>query len=219
MDVRACYCFVMLGALLVLGGCGGEQPAPVVPAAGPSTPTPPAEVKPPELPPLQMVLTSGLPETNEIPDLDGGRLTGAVPAEWVLARSPDTILQCRRRADSDYPILMISAKDDAAQGTIQKENVQAFAKTIAAELAADSTLAETRLSEPVTPVKIGDFYGVEYGHGAKTSKHRLHRYLLVTVVDGRRYTVELRALEGTQSGYLAAAQAMAGNLKFKPAAD
>ncbi len=164
-----------------------------------------------------MVLTSSLPETNDIPDLDGGRLTGAVPVDWVLARSPDTILQCRRRTDSDYPILMLTAKDDSARGTINKENVQAFAEALAAELAADSTLAETRLSEPVTPVKIGSFFGVEYGHGAKTSKHRLHRYLLVTVVDGRRYTVELRALEGTQNGYLTAAQAMAGNLKFKPA--
>lgn len=213
--IRRCAWAVLLASV----GCGGEtttQPAaPATPSApAPATADNSGNYSPP---PLQMVLTSNLPETNEIPDLDDGRLDGAVPVDWHLARSPEYVLQCRRRLDADYPILMVSVKPETGQADLTRDNVAEFAAAVAAELAEDPSLAETRLRQQVTPVKIGNFIGVEYAHGAATAKNRLHRYFLVTVANGRRYTVELRALEGTQQGYVSAAQAMAANLKFKPA--
>jgi hypothetical protein len=104
--------------------------------------------------------------------------------------------------------------DDATPGNVL-EFAKNFQKTLDAELASQGI----KLAENVHPVQIGDFVGVEYVRRAKIGADSVDRLLLVTVKKGRKYSLEMRALQGTLPRYRPFARAIAAGMNFNPGAD
>lgn len=123
-----------------------------------------------------------------LPPMDGGRIEVAPPKDWVPApRSNKFLARFIPDATTDYPTIIVTADDSHGVANATAENL----KKLAAEV------KEAESAKHTKPIVIGDkFYGVLYRkqNREKGSINQIiDRLMVVTAVDGRRYTVELRA--------------------------
>lgn len=126
-----------------------------------------------------------------MPGLDNGRLEVAPPAGWTLgSRSKGYLVRFRQSDRQQYPMILVTGKDYQSPRGISADNVDDFAQRIKKEESVYGT---------VEPIVVGRFVGVTYrkqGKDPRRVNQILERLLVVTVVDGRKYGVELRAREG-----------------------
>lgn len=184
-----------LGTLLVLSvailGCGDSKKPTGKPAA-------PAAVN-----------TTQLPELGDpIPMLDDGRIDVAPPKGWTVpARSNKFVVRFQQRTDSLYPTIIITADDYSAVPDVSEENVNEFAKKLAAEESLGT----------VKPIQVGSFVGVTYrkqGREKDSLNKILERLFLDTAVAGRKYSIELRTREGSLPESEPYLMAVARGIKF-----
>jgi hypothetical protein len=164
---------ILLGILL---GCADSEP-----------PLPPVEE-----PRRTLVDLGGVPELADyISGLDNGRLDVAPPEGWILgSRSKGYVVRFLRGTQQQYPMILVTGKDYQGPRDISALNVDDFAHRIK---------EEESVSGPVEPIVAGRFVGVTYrkrGKEPRSVNRILERLLVVTVVAGRKYGVELRAREG-----------------------
>jgi hypothetical protein len=150
-----------------------------------------------------------LPELGEyMPPLDGERIEVAPPEGWTVSpRGEGYVVRFRESTAEKYPMILVTAEDCEAVANLSPDNVREFA---------DRTRREESLGA-AEPITIGDFVGVVYGKRGKEAKSLnriLERLLLVTVADGRKYTLELRTWEGQLEKSKRALFAVAGGIRF-----
>lgn len=159
-----------------------------------------------------------LPKLGDyLPPLDGNRIQVAPPRDWYLPpRSSKWIARFQISQRAGYPKIVIQAEDYDGIFKVSEENVGQFARQIAAEYEADGSTA--KLASPVEPIKVGQFCGVDYVRRAKSGNMVVDRLFMETVVAGRKYSIELRAVQGTVRKFRPHLLAVAGGIKFLKAA-
>ena len=160
-------------------------------------------------PRLPEIRRQDLPELGEyMPPLDRERLEVAPPKGWTVSpRTEGYVVRFRESTAEKYPMILLTAEDCEAMGNLSQDNVRDFA---------DRTRRQESLGT-VEPITIGDFTGIVYrkrGKEAKSVDRILERLLLVTVANGRKYTVELRTREGRLDEGKRALFAVAGGIRF-----
>ena len=179
-------------------GCGDTDPEPSQSDGQESKP-----LQLSDLPPL----------ADPIGPLDQDRLTVAAPKDWHIPSRDSRWLAHFQLSDrAVYPHIFLTVEDYPAIDNVGKDNVDVFAEKKAAALANDPEVST--LLDPVTPIAIGHFNGISYRQRGKAKGKVIERVFLETVVDGRKYTVELRTLEGDLRRYRPHLQAVAVGLKF-----
>jgi len=189
------FCFVGFLVPLLISGCGGEPKATV--SEKPSTV------------PLQQ-----LPEVSDlIGPLDEGRLKAAAPKGWVVPpRSSEYIVRFKASAQTSYPTIIITGADYDPVFDVSQDNVAGFAKQIAADF--EGAEGVSKLAKEISPLEIGQRWGITYGRRAKVKKLIVDRLFFETVVSGRKYNFELRTLKGTVGKYRPYLLAVVGGVKF-----
>jgi len=143
--------------------------------------------------------------------LDDGRLSVAPPKGWFTpSRSSKYLVRFQATQSSTYPTVIVTGEDEETIFEVTGENVAQFAAKVAAELRKEGA----ELTAPVKPVKVGNRYATVYERTARSGRNYLERMLLDTVVGGRRYTVALRALEGTLAQYRGYGLAVLAGIQF-----
>ncbi len=137
-------------------------------------------------------LVSGrLPELGDyLPPLDEGRLEVAPPKDWVVSpRSESYIVRFQADSGSTYPTVLVVGTNSERFKAVTPENLEAFAKSVAAELESAGTKTTVKIG------RVGDMIGVTYTRRAKVKDNFggiVERLFFDTVVAGRRYQFELR---------------------------
>ncbi len=163
-------------------------------------------------------------ETGKLPKLgdhfgpvDNGRLEVAPPADWhVPPRSSKFVARFQQSEEEVYPSIIITAEDDGSGASVTKKNVARYAKKTADEMKKQKSAA--KLAHTVLPVEVGSFVGIIYKRRGKApfgfKKVVVDRRIVETVVDGRKYMIELRTREGDAERYQQHLLAVVGGLKF-----
>ncbi len=201
MRTLACVCSVVL---LVTGisGCGG--PAGRGGGAG-------GDAKAPK---TRKISTANLPQlADPMPPVDEGRLEIAPPKKWhIPPRNPKWLARFQADPGSPYPMIFVTVDSAENLFHVTRDNLDELAEQVRKELRADPDTKQ--LAAGVQPVTIGDFRGVLYRRWGRTSGRVMERWMLETVANGRRYTVELRAREGLAEEYQPQLFAVASGMKF-----
>jgi hypothetical protein len=175
---------------------------------------------------VKEIPANSLPAVSDpIPNLDGGRIDVAPPEGWkFLPRSSDYVIRFYQSDPNGLPRIEITG-EDWGQGnvmrTVSRENVEQFAQLIDAEL----KKAGKELIEPVLPMVIADTPCARYVRGitlqyrrdGKVSNMFAERQVLLTLYNGRLYTIDLRVLPQTLLQYRDYGYAVCGGLKFHEA--
>ncbi len=195
---------VAVAVIVLVAGCAGDKPPPSSggqgsQGAGTSTlPASQTEVWRPRVP--------SVPLTDPL-ELDQGRLLLPTPEGWTLRRARGYELFCYR---GNYPRLLLQVEEDPEFHTLTQENLAQFLTALRVQL------GQRAWVEPVRGVQVGRFLGASYAWEAQARGSRLVRFFLITVHEGRRYILELRALEATYRSYRPVALAVAAQAKFVP---
>jgi len=150
-----------------------------------------------------------------LPPLDQGRVRAAPPAGWhVPPRSRKFLARFSQSRSKSYPSILLTVADDEEFRDVTEENVDEFRNELEGQLLAEGGAADVA----VEVVRAGSCVGAMYRKQARTTDNlktiTLDRTLFETVVGGRRYTVELRAEEGTTDSYRGHLLAVIGGLEF-----
>ena len=154
-----------------------------------------------------------------MPPVDGGSLQVQTPEGWTTSTEGSEALVSMNPDESGYPTIFIIASESGRKILVKnftKSNVKAEAERLAATLKAEGV----ELTRSVNPVKIDmrDFdpvYVLRYSlsGAAEDSETKFDRLILLFAQGGRRYQVELRALQGTLEEYRNALYAVAGSMR------
>ncbi len=194
-----CRLLLLLVSLAVVG-CGDAKPPPAV-----SSPAMPPKAT------VEVVKVESLPEVSDPIPISGERpISVSLPAGWSPSRKKEYIFYARQKLD--YPVMTITASPWPEMDSVTRANVHEFADAV------KSKLTGQRIKD-VTPTQIGDFVGVIYSESVQEGDNYFERQLLETVHGGFKYTLELKAREGTLSRSVAAAKAVAASIKFDPQTD
>ncbi len=186
---------LLVSLTIVLSGCGGSPKAPVSKES-------------------KTLRVGDLPELGEPMDpLDDGRIVVAPPAGWhIPSRDSKWIVRFKSSPKLRYPTIMLTAEDYEDVFNVSKDNVDEFAEQVSALLEQDGKTA--RLADEITPVEVKRFVGITYRRRARVKKKIIERVFAETVVAGRKYTLELRALKGTDERFRPYLFAVAGGIQF-----
>lgn len=207
---------IVAGVLALAVGCGGSsQPAPKgKPTAGKR----PAARQ--ATPPIATVDVAKLPKlTGGLPPLDDGRFKIDTPDGWRIAPRHKDYLIRLQLSGATYPLILIQSAPSPDLARITRKNLGEFAARRQAALDKELGGQGVELAKEVTPIQVGDFLGVEYQRRAHTEKVTLDRLFLVTVAEGRLYTLEMRALAGTLRALRPEFLAMAASIKTSSAGE
>lgn len=197
---------------LALAGCGDSGPTPT---------TTPAAQKPAK-PTIATISAKEIGTPGDfLPPLDGQRVELAAPKGWVAAaRDKKFVAQFTSRSGAAYPRILVTAKDASGSESLTGKNIKAFASKVQDELNQGSVDEDEDAEPPseaalpaVKPLRIGDQYWVETLRKAHAKKTALERWILVTVVGDRQYTVELRAYIGSLNANRPQVLAVAASLR------
>lgn len=207
--MRQFLCAVSVVSVLVFGAIGCGQPGGGGGGSGPAGAA--SQVR--------QIDTEGLPKLGSpMAPLDEGRLEVAPPANWhVPPRRSQWLARFQADPGSPYPTIFITAEHSDATFHVTRDNLEQFANTVRNELLADS--GTSRLAAGVQPVEVGGFHGTLYRRWGKSGTRVMERWMLETVANGRRYTLELRAREGLADEYLPQLYAVASGLEFHKGED
>lgn len=151
------------------------------------------------------------------PPLDDGRVEISLPEDWVWApRSKDYLIRAQMSRDARYPNVTVYAEAAPDIEDASSENAIELEKTFHTMLDEELAPQGLKLDEPVHAVQIGGFFGVEYVRRAKIGADSVERLFLVTVKNGRKYSLELRALQGSLSQFRPFGRAIAASMNFDP---
>ena len=145
--------------------------------------------------------------------LDGGRVEIAPPKDWYRpprgTETPPQIAVFPKTKSSSVPAIIIVAEDDTTEiKTVTKENLDDFVDRVTEEL------KDKELEEQVRPMIIVGRPCARYVRLGSLKKTTVERQFLVTVVAGRRFTVELRVHKGMIKKDRDAAYAVLGGMRF-----
>lgn len=195
--------YVCSGLVLTIGlvGCSGPEGGPASAPSGAGAKV--LQVNAQRLPKLGATLSP----------VDEGRLEIAPPAGWhVPPRSRRWLVRFQADPGSPYPMIFVTVEDSDALFHVTRENLEEFTAGVRGELLADSDTR--RLAAGLQPVVIGSFHGTLYRRWGRSDGRVMERWMLETVANGRRYTLELRSREGLADEYLPHLYAVASGLKF-----
>ncbi len=192
--------------LLAVAGC--EQPA-----GDPGTPRSAAA------PQTLRIDVKSLPKVGSpIAPIDEGRLEVAPPGNWhVPPRDRRWLARFQADPGSPYPMIFVTAEDSDATFHVTRDNLDEFVAQVRKELLADADTQ--RLVAGLQPVEVGSFRGTLYRRWGKSGTRVMERWMLETVANGRRYTLELRSREGLADEYLPHLYAVASGMKFSKGKD
>ncbi|GAB6166393.1 hypothetical protein JCM19992_23930 [Thermostilla marina] len=178
----------MTERLLSIGAWGGILLASVV--VGCSNQTSPADSAKSQETAIPDSAAGPLPELGEyLPPLDEGRLETAPPADWIVPpRSNKYLVRYQGDPVAPYPSIIFTVEEESEIDNVDATNIGKFL-----EITANRLKAAGR-SATVEAIRCGDHYGATYRRRAtvKGSNEVLERLFIETVVDGRRYIIELR---------------------------
>ena len=167
---------------------------------------------------MELVDATDLPVVDRTtPPLDDGRVEISLPEDWIWApRSKEYLIRAQMSRDAKYPNVAAYAEAAPDMEDASSENaielVKIFRTTLDKELAPQGL----KLEEPVHAIQIGGFFGVEYVRRATVGADSVERLFLVTVKNGRKYTLELRALQGSLPRFRSFGRAIAASMNFAP---
>ena len=176
---------------------------------------------------LRTVTADSLRLTEVLADaipVEPGKLEVSGPVDWGLApRSSDYIARfyLDRTRRTRLPRIWLTAKTipEPAIATVTKENVVEYATNVAKQLASES---DQELLEPVIPMLIGNRPCARYVRktrfkfkdGNNVRSIVAERQVLVTMVAGREFTVDLHILPGEIKQFRDLAYAVLAGIKF-----
>lgn len=146
--------------------------------------------------PVPELVKGNLPQLGDyLPPQDQGRLEIAPPKDWDISpRSPRYLVRFQSDPNNSYPTILVTASDCDRFKNVTPENIEDFAKFVAAELEAAGAKTAVKMG------KIGDLIGVSYTKRAKIKGsfgNIVEQRFFDTVVNGRRYRFELWAAPET----------------------
>jgi len=189
-----------------LAGCGG----------GDGTPGQQGGQAAPGQPPEKTILTidagSLAPVEFKLPPLDEQRVEIGQPKGWYpRSRSNEYVVCFEISRKARYPLLTVTAEDcDTTFNISDIPGAEAFAKQTSDAFAAQGVTLEKK----VTPLKLGNNWGIVYMKRAKAGNNIVDLMYFQTVVDGRKYTYEMKMLTGQFDKCKEALFAVAGTSKF-----
>lgn len=195
-----------LACLLTLAaGCGGDGESPERPSAvdqGPAgTPVVSDEVV--------EVEAEGLPIGEYLPPLDGGRIELAQPAGWKrFPRKAEYVARFYEEFASSLPRVLVTASDAATTEAATRENLPQLLEQVRQEVGQKESLLEAPL-----PMVIGGRPCVRYVLKVTYHNAPAERQVLVTVLNGRRYEIDLQIKADTIQQYKTAGYAVAASLR------
>lgn len=218
----------VLGTLgiLLLTGCQRETDQPKSNASAPKA-TKPA-VKPAAEPLILRTIDADSLKLSEVLadpiPVEPGKLEVSGPVDWGLApRSSDYIARfyLDRTRRTRLPRIWITAKaiSEPTVENVTKDNVVEYATNVAKQLASES---DQELLEPVIPMLIGNRPCARYVRktrfkfkdGNNLRSIVAERQVLVTIVAGREFTVDLHILPGEIKQFRDLAYAVFAGMKF-----
>lgn len=205
-----------LAGCLLLTSCGGDAPV-EQPAASP-TPAQPAAAPSADAPAggrLQVVDVAGLPQVNDpITTRSEPPIEVAFPEGWqVLPPAEGFIARSRINAAAEYPRIYVQVEDWSGPATADPEALDSFVQSVRQKLGSKT------LTSPAAPIRIGAFAGASYADLVSAGGSRIARQFVCTSHEGRLYTLELRAREGTEREFLPELHTVAAHLEFDPQPD
>lgn len=146
--------------------------------------------------PVPEMVKGNLPQLGDyLPPLDHGRLEIAPPKDWDISpRSAQYLVRFQSDPNNPYPTILVTASDCDRFKNVTPENIEDFAKFVAAELETAGARTAVKMG------KIGNLIGVIYTKRAKIKGsfgNIIDRRFFDTVVNGRRYRFELQAAPET----------------------
>lgn len=176
-------------------GCGGSDDPAATDGARATHGTDVTEEGPKKVPKSQLVVV-----TYGFRALDDGRIEVGTPSGWEFRpREKDYVIWFTKTGGGLIPQIIVTAAD--ANGdfgdTLTEDKVVEFAAAIEKQLADEGKTLGKGLVEPVRPMIIGDRPCARYVTRAKvklapTDIPTVEIQVLVTILNGRKYTVELR---------------------------
>lgn len=214
MRTRFSVMFAPLAAL-ALNGCGPT--APPVSDTGRSPDKTAVEPEKPATQVVKVVSADSLPIGDPMPVLDSGRIEVSRPKEWTApSRDSKYVVQFVKGAER-FPRIVVTADDDwSGMGDVTADNVKEFATTLGDRLTTPEH--KVQLIEPVIPMMLGDRAAARYVRRtrfkATVKSVTVERQVVVTVIGGRVYDVDLQTPPGTlidnrDAGYAVAASLQA----------
>ena len=200
---------------LVICGCSAPPPAKTSSDGGGanSTDTAKAESKKPS---VKLVDADGLPVGDPMPPMDEGRIELSRPKDWsVPSRDSKYVVQFAKTKNL-FPRVTVTVDEDWAElGDVTPDNVEEFAAALTERL--ESPEHKVALIEPVLPMVIGERAVARYVRRTKfktaIKSVSVERQVLVAVIGGRTYTIDLQTPPGTLPENRDAGYAVAASLK------
>jgi len=147
--------------------------------------------------------------------LDEGRVTIAPPAGWEISpRDSRFLVRFQEDPHESYPTIIVKAEDESGSiRDVTRATVHDFAKQVAAELKGSKS-QKTVIEE----FEAGLFVGIDYERRGRVERDYktiiVERLILETIVDGRRYSIDLRTRDQDLHKYRPHAFAVAAGMKF-----
>jgi len=142
-----------------------------------------------------------LPELGDAPPpLDEGRVVVAPPEDWYLpSRSSEWIVRFSASKRTSYPTIILTAEDYEPVFNVSRESIDKFAQQLATAI--EEKGDASKLADGISPLQAGQRWGATYRRRAKVKNTIVDRVFFETVVDGRKYSFELRCLKGDAKKY------------------
>lgn len=167
---------------------------------------------------IQTFNPADLPELGiDQPPLDGGRLIVRGPIGWRrLPRDKGRLIGFHVTEASPYPAIVVQVGKTDWTEPLNDGNAVEYAHRVLDELKERMNRPKKSIIGDMQPVMVGDKYvGVLFVLRATGKFGSMVRVILITVVNGRRYRIELQALEATMEHFRPYAFAVAGGLDFR----
>jgi len=142
-----------------------------------------------------------LPKLGDaLPPLDEARVIVAPPEGWYLpSRSSEWIVRFSASKRTSYPTIILTAEDYEPVFNVSRESIDKFAQQLATAM--EEKGDASKLAEGISPLQAGQRWGATYRRRAKVKNTIVDRVFFETVVDGRKYSFELRCLKGDAKKY------------------
>ncbi|MCA9178222.1 MAG: hypothetical protein KDB14_27345 [Planctomycetales bacterium] len=199
---------ILLPVLLMLAtGCGGKSADSGKDQSG--------ETEPSEAQVIEITVDD-LPIGEYLPPLDDGRVELAEPKDWKrFARDNKYVARFYEEDPGALPRIIVSAEDSPYEGIadVDDSNHLDLLAAVVAEVSDKSSMYERPLL-----VHLGERYFVRYVLKAKLGVEGAERQILVTVLGGRKYEIDLQINARTIQSNKAKGYAVAASLRAAPPA-
>lgn len=153
----------------------------------------------------------------QIPGLDNNRVKVPYPKGWrVGPQMNKVVVWFKESLKYDYPQILVTAEDFEQVLNVTESTISKFVHIITHRLRAKNPQIQVR------PVRVGNRYGALYARRGMVRREFLQTELecqiIETVVDGRKYSFELRTYPGHAEKYAPYLYSVFAGTKFLTAA-